>query len=101
MEKLIKLTVKETEVLRAVLESEYQSCDSDSEAVIGVSMYQWDVLENSNGVGSKGFPGVISSLNKKGLVNSDSTGPKNEHTITITELGFNTYWGYHKQKSVD
>ena len=85
-------TVKEREVLRSILESQYQSCDSDNEGVIETAMYQWDVLDFAEGVGAKSFSGVVSSLNKKGLVTSDSTGHKNDHTITVTKLGFDTYW---------
>ncbi len=95
------LTKKEKSVLESILYSQYQSCDAESEGVIGVAMYQWDVLEMSEGVGAKGFPGVVSSLTKKGLVTSDSTGPKVEHTITVTKLGFDTYWGDVKKETVE
>jgi len=96
MENLATLTVKEVSVLESILESQYQSCDSDNEGVIGAAMYQWDVLDYAEGVGAKGFSGVVSSLNKKGLVTSDSTGHKDDQTITITKLGFDSYWNHVK-----
>ena len=51
-------------------------------------MYQWDVVDCAKGVSSKSFPGVVSSLTKKGLVTSDSTLGKNNNLIALTEEGF-------------
>ena len=87
MSDLQTITKKEKAVLLAITESQYQ--DSDDCDQIDYPVWQFDVLDCAEGVGARSFPGVVSSLTKKGLVSSDSTDKnKNEHFISLTAAGF-------------
>lgn len=83
----MNITEKELAVLEAIIGNDYQTFEKSDKDLINSPTWLF-VCENS-GVEGKHLSGVISSLTKKGLVDSelDNKRPA-DSTIWVTELGF-------------
>ena len=76
------LTDKELVVLKAIDHSEYGDNILDG-------VWTWSVLDYAEGITAKSFPGIVSSLVKKGYVTSCDDG--DDSCIDMTNDGFNAY----------
>ena len=81
------LTDKETSVLKAVVENEYNGDDFEP-------VWTWSVSDNA-GITGKEFSGVVASLTKKGYVSSWEY-DKNEEVMALTDAGKEVYKGLVK-----
>ncbi len=81
------LTDKETSVLKAVVENEYNGDDFEP-------VWTWSVADNA-GVTGKTFSGVVASLTKKGYVSSWEH-DKNQEVMVLTDAGKEVYKGLVK-----
>lgn len=82
----MNITNKELAVLKAIDDSDYGDTITDS-------IWTFSIADNVEGVDKKSLPGVISSLNKKGLVNSNNEAyvSLNDATISMTDAGVMEY----------
>jgi DNA-binding MarR family transcriptional regulator len=78
------LTKKEILVLYTIINNEYQSFDSTDYRLINSPT--WTFICEDSGYKGKSLSGIISSLSKKGIVESEPDG--NNSTIWITDYGF-------------
>jgi DNA-binding MarR family transcriptional regulator len=84
----MNITEKEQAVLLAIISNDYQNYDISDVNLINTPT--WTFVCEDSGIKGKELSGVISSLNKKGLVVSDLDKSRLEDsTIYITEKGFN------------
>jgi len=77
------LTVKEIDVLKACYENEYHTGDELPQ------VWAFTVTDNSN-LPASSVPGVVSSLQKKGLVVCQDNGD-DDNIICVTEAGDDVY----------
>ena len=78
------LTANEKDVLLAIINNDYQYFDTTNREMIGSPT--WTFVCEDSGLKGKTLSGVISSLNKKGFVESHEDGK--DSTIWILEDGF-------------
>jgi translation initiation factor 6 (eIF-6) len=79
---MIKLTQNELEALRAIDKSEYGEHLQDA-------VWSFTIVDNSS-LKTRSVPGIVASLNKKGLVVS-SMYEEGQATVEMTDLGVKTY----------
>lgn len=75
----MKLTEKETKLLKAIMNSEYRSGDPTKYRDAGLEPVWVDCIWGFEG--KRAYGGVMASLCKKGLVETDG------ETVTLTEAG--------------
>jgi DNA-binding MarR family transcriptional regulator len=78
------LTDKEISVLYTIINNEYQTFDSTDYRLINSPT--WTFICEDSGYKGKTLSGIISSLSKRGVIESELDG--NNSTIWITEYGF-------------
>ena len=88
---MTNLTILEAAVLNAIINSEYQ--DGTGSEVIGNPVWYINHSDVKNDMTAQQLPGVVSSLVKKGYVNTCIEKNHNDSTICITKLGWEAYQG--------
>jgi DNA-binding MarR family transcriptional regulator len=89
---IMNVTEKELAVLKSIINNDYQTFDIEDKNMI--NQPTWTFVCEDSGVKGKSLSGVISSLSKKGLVESDYDGKNvSDSTILITEAGYNALQG--------
>lgn len=88
----MNVTEKELTVLNAIISNDYQNFDVTDRGMINSPT--WTFVCEDSGIKGKSLSGVISSLSKKGLVESDLDLLNSiDSTIYITEAGYNALQG--------
>lgn len=94
-----EITPNEKAVIQGIAQNEYNWANyGEPEDAFETNTYIWTLedglyklLDGMKMPQGKALSGTISSLTKKGLVKSDSDGPKNDRGIKLTAAGFEVW----------